>query len=236
MNKKLLLIIPITTIIIIAGIFLVLQLNNDSDDDDNDDDSNLALPLDLKKGRLLEVDITMAEGMDYPTAFDIAKSMGIDFITLSFGWDDIETEPYNYTNENLEIANWYYPLKNCKIALVIAPIDTNVDRRPTDLKGKAFNDTQVISRCKDMLYNVSTQLSNVDILSLSIGNEIDAYLGLDQKAWANYTDFFNQTSDYARTLWPNAKIGCKTMFEAITKTHKIEASLLNNYNYLLPYL
>jgi len=122
MNKRILLIISIAAIIVIAGI-LIFQLNNKPQNrSDSDDDDVSSLLFELKGDRLLGIDVNMANGMDYDTAFGIAKNTGIDFVTLSFGWDDIETSPMNYTNDNLEIANWYYPSKNCKIALVIAPI------------------------------------------------------------------------------------------------------------------
>ncbi|MFX1256756.1 MAG: hypothetical protein ACFFAN_02770 [Promethearchaeota archaeon] len=232
MNKKVLLIIPIIIITLVASV-LFLQLNNKSSNGSNSDDDDPISPVNkvvLKGDRLLGIDVNPASGVDYNAAFDIANTTGMDFVSLSFGWNDIETTPHNYTNEYLEIANYYYPSKNCKIALIIAPIDTNVNRMPIDIKDKPFNDTEVISRYNDMLYNVSDQLKDVDIISLSIGNEVNAYLGSDQNAWANYTDFFNQTSKYARTLWPNTKIGCKTMFKALTVTNKDEIFTLNNFS------
>ena len=233
MNKKVLLIIPIVIIALVTSV-LFLQLNNKSSNGSNSDDDDSTLPPAdknvLKGDRLLGIDVNPAYGVDYDAAIDIANTTGMDFVSLSFGWNDIETTPLNYTNENLWIANNYYPPRNCKIALIIAPIDTNVNRMPTDIKDQPINDTEVISRFNAMLYNVSTQLNTVDLISLSIGNEVNTYLGADQEAWANYTDFFNQTSKYARTLWPSIKIGCKTMFKALIETNKNEIFMLNNFS------
>jgi hypothetical protein len=46
---------------------------------------------------------------DYIKSVKLAEELKFDFTTLSISWDDIEIKPYEYKNENLKLANDYYP-------------------------------------------------------------------------------------------------------------------------------
>jgi hypothetical protein len=168
----------------------------------------------LEGNRILQMDVKEASDGDYDAAMQIAINAGAEAVSMSLGWDDIETAPGEFNPETnwLEIANAYYPMQEIAVSLVINPIDTNVDRRPQDLRDKDYDDPQVIARYNALLDYIHIQIPDLQLVSLSIGNEIDATLGDDAEAWQQYTNFFAATSVHARTLWPDVPVGSKVMY------------------------
>jgi hypothetical protein len=166
-----------------------------------------------KGNRILEIDITEGADDDFAQALQLARDAGAGAVSLSVSWDDIETAPGVYQPEPnwLEIANLYYSALDLPISLVISTIDTNVDRRPPDLRDKPYDDPETTARFNAMLDYVVTQISDLELTSLSIGNEIDGILGGDAELWRQYTVFFQTTADHARSLWPGLRVGSKVM-------------------------
>ncbi|MGD8848611.1 MAG: hypothetical protein PVF18_02750, partial [Anaerolineales bacterium] len=74
--------------------------------------------------------------------------VGIDFVSLTVYWDDFETAPGTFNPEInwLDITNSYYSAADISLALVIAPIDTNVLHVPEDLYEVPFDDLEMITR------------------------------------------------------------------------------------------
>ncbi|MBT7782008.1 MAG: hypothetical protein HN741_03680, partial [Anaerolineae bacterium] len=171
-----------------------------------------------KGDRILAIDVTESVDGDYDAAINTAINAGAEAVSLSLFWDDIEIAPEEYSPDPdwLAIANAYYPTHNIALDLVITPIDTNQNRVPEDLKDLPFDDPAVIARFNKMLDYAFAQIPNLDLVSLSIGNEIDASLGTDGQKWAEFTAFFAETSAHARTLRPNLVVGTKGMFDGIT--------------------
>ncbi|NOY99848.1 MAG: hypothetical protein GXP40_11735 [Chloroflexi bacterium] len=171
-----------------------------------------------KGGRILSIDVTDPADGDYDAALRAALSAGAQAVGLSVFWDDIETAPGEYQpNPNfLEIANAYYPARRTAIDLVLNPIDTNQLRTPADLRDRPFDDPEVIARFNKLLDYVFAQIPDLELVSLSIGNEIDAYLGTDADKWAQYQAFFEAASAHARELRPGLVVGTKGMFDGIT--------------------
>jgi len=167
---------------------------------------------DVPRGdRMLGIDVSEAEGEDYDQAFQLARQAGMQFTSLSVAWDDLEPRPGEYAPAPnfLAIANLYYPAQHVPLALTITPIDTNRTRLSADQQGRAFDDPEVIQRFERMLDYVFTQIPDVELAVLAIGNEVDATLGSDGAAWARYQTFFEATSAYGRRLRPHVPVGVK---------------------------
>ena len=179
-----------------------------------------------KGDRLLGISITDGS-VGFEESFTTIKEVGAQFIELPLNWDDIETSPGTYGNRFLNIANMYYPPTNTKVLLTINPIDTNVLHLPEDLTDRNFDDPEVIERYKRLMDYVFSQIPDLDLVAISIGNEIDAYLGEDSGKWDQYQRFFKETSNYIRDKKPAVKIGCKTTFEAATEKNEEEIKILN---------
>ncbi|MFO8035376.1 MAG: hypothetical protein R6U57_01935 [Anaerolineales bacterium] len=179
--------------------------------------------------RTLEIHINEAENGDYDQAVEKSKAAGAESVSLSVFWDEIETTPgvYQPDPNYLEIANLYYPPQQLAVSLVISVLDTTQTRLPPDLEGKPLDDPKVISRFKGLLEYTATQIPDLQLTSLAIGNEIDGVLGEDQEAWQAYRTFFRETSQYARRLWPEVPVGTKITFGGLAGPMRETARILN---------
>ena len=168
--------------------------------------------------RMLGIDVSEAEGEDYDQAFQLAREAGMQFTSLSVAWDDLEPRPGEFAPDPdwLAIANLYYPAQHVPLALTITQIDTNRTRLPADLQGRAFDDPEVIQRFERLLEKVFTQIPDVELAVLAIGNEVDATLGSDAEAWARYRTFFEATAAHARGLRPGIQVGVKVTMGGLT--------------------
>lgn len=179
--------------------------------------------------RILVVDANEAEGETYGSVVARSQSIGVHRFNLSIQWDELETSPGTYQPavNLLGIANTYYPEINAQISLMIGPIDTNNDRRPSDLQGRAFDDPVVIQRFRALLDYVFTQIPNLELNVLSIGNEVDALLGMNQDAWRAYTTFLQEAQAYAQQLRPGLRVGVKVTHNGLTGAAANLAQTLN---------
>jgi hypothetical protein len=228
MEKKKILVFGIVTIAIVTlGTIIPLSIlhyfPNSKDPFDPPDSPG---EVTAKGDRLLGIQISERADHDFEAGFQEAQSAGIDFITLTQQWDDIETSPGVYyngeTNHILKIANDYYSFYGVKVALIINPIDTVKLDIPSDLEGTPLNNSQVITRYNNLADWIFSQIPNLNLISFSIGNEIDIYLEDDSQKWDEFTDFFNQTYQHIKSLDSNLKVGTKATFhgliEGISKT------------------
>ncbi len=222
--------ILIWALIVIGALFILLVLFGENDKISvTDYDYTVKQPVVQKGNRLLGIAVTEGS-VGFDKAFSTAQDVGIEFIEFPWQWDDLEKTPEKYENQYLDIANIYYPSQNTRVALTINPIDTTNLRLPKDLKNKTFDDPEVIKRYNKLIDYVFSKIPNLDIVSLSIGNEIDIYLGTDKEKWGQYQRFFEATSTYVKTNYPGIKVGTKATFGGITKTNKEELKALNKHN------
>ena len=179
-------------------------------------------------GRLLGLDITQSQSGTYDDAFNIAKSAGNEFVTLTLDWDTVETSPGVYDDTWLDVANLYYPAQGMKLALILSSADTVNDRRPADLRMLAWNDGSVVQRYKNLIDHALSRLPAVDLMLLSIGSEVDVFLGADTENWTEYTDFYNQTSAYVKNkVSPLTTVGVKTTFDGTVTNRTTLVQALN---------
>lgn len=226
MNKRLLAFITVLSIIVFA-------CNETTETAPNlQPDTAQVVDAQPKADRILAIDVTEAADGDYDHAVTKAMNAGAEALSLSLFWDDLETAPgeYNPDPNWLEIANAYYPTRGIAVDLVLNPIDTNQNRLPEDLKGLPLDDSAVIERFNKLQDYVFSQTPNLDIVAYSIGNEIDGYLGTDEKKWAEYTAFYKATSAHAKSLHPNIVVGTKGMFDGITRNAANYFQRINKYS------
>ncbi|MBI2920687.1 MAG: hypothetical protein HYY18_06335 [Planctomycetes bacterium] len=169
--------------------------------------------------RWLGIGVTDPKDGDYAKAFDEARRVGMRHVVLSFDWRDLETKPGEFRPEMdfLQIANAWYPPRKTPVHLMIRPIHTNQDVRPAHLKGLAFDDPKVVAAFKALLDWAFTRIPDLDVPSLSIGSEIDGWLGEDAARWNQYTAFVKETAAHARKLRPGLRIACEAMFAGLSR-------------------
>jgi hypothetical protein len=169
-----------------------------------------------KGSRHFGIHVSETETGGYDQAFSLAKSVGMDVIPLSLSWTQIQTD-HGFDGSILDAANAYYGAQNIPIHLTIAsPINTNVTDVPSSIRGLALDDARVIAAFRVLLDSVHARLPRVQLHTFIIGNEIDATLGTDDRAWSTFQTFFDSARAYARTLWgPALRVSSTITFNGV---------------------
>jgi hypothetical protein len=165
---------------------------------------------------LLSIDITLADGEDYPSAVRVVKDGGADATSLSLFWDDLETEPGVYAPKDNwpTIANLYFPATGLAYTLTFSVIDTVVDRRPPDLQGLAWDDPLVINRFTAHADAVLARMPRVQFKAIAIGNEVDAFLTTPSDVVA-YARFLVAVRDHLAKTRPGVPVAAKLTFSGL---------------------
>ncbi len=167
--------------------------------------------------RLLGMDVTQPEGAPFEACFEMARAAGAEAIQLPIMWDDCEKSPGVFTPDPdwLAIADAYYGPRQVPVHLVLVPIDTNNRRVPADLASVPFDDPRMIERFGAWLDWALGRVPAVKLVSLSIGNEVDALLA-GEADWAAYGVFFEAARERARRVRPGCPVGVKMTWGGLT--------------------
>ncbi len=177
-------------------------------------------------GRLLGIAITEPANKDFDAAFRIARSAGMQVVSLSLAWDDVEKAPGKFESPLPKVANAFYGASKVRVSLRLATFDTNNNRYPADLRDRPLDDPGVIARFNAFAEWVIGQLPDVELADVSIGNEVDASLGTDSKKWAQYTTFFIAARKHILDKRSGVRIGSNLTFGAFAgATEKFVAKL-----------
>ncbi|MGL5009074.1 MAG: hypothetical protein ACRC6I_04280 [Paracoccaceae bacterium] len=166
---------------------------------------------------ILSIDITLAEGEEYPDAVAVIRAAGAGATSLSLFWDELEPTPGVYAPKDNwpAIANIYFPFTGLDFTLTFSVIDTVADRRPPDLQGLPWDDPLVIARFTAHLTAVLERLPNVPIIAIAVGNEVDAHLA-DPDDIAAYARFLAAARTHLATLRPGLPVAAKLTFSGLT--------------------
>ena len=216
------------SISVLFALFCLLILPGCSSPSNQTQDEDNTAPV-ARGERILVVDVNEAEGEEYADVVARSRSAGANVFNISIQWDELETAPgvFEPSVDLLGIANAYYPNIGAEVSLMIGPIDTNNDRMPSDLRGRPYNDPVVIQRFRSLLDYVFSKIPDLQLSTFAIGNEVDAFLGLDADAWEEYSEFFRETSAYARQLRPGLTIGVKVTYGGLIGSSANYARTLN---------
>lgn len=156
--------------------------------------------------RVLGIHVGAAEDGSYDAAIALAKSFGTEAVPLLFTWTMIEPAPLTYDATLPSIANVYYPAVGLRLSLAIAPINTNVIERPSDLAGLAWDDPALIARFNAMQDFLFSEIPDVVLESYAIGNEVDATL-VTAADYAAYKAFYEAAKAHAKSLRSGLRVG-----------------------------
>ncbi len=134
-----------------------------------------------------------------------------------------------YGQSTLDNAEKIFPPFHLKIYLGIEPINNVNSRLPRDLKGKPFDDPEVIERYKGVVDYALSRTEKVEILGFIVGNEIEAYLKNDRQRWGEFTRFFQAVYPYIKQKRPDLPIGVKAGMDGYLKKNSDELRNLNQY-------
>jgi len=180
--------------------------------------------------RLFNIDINLAPGEDYTDIFMQMCELGLNSVKLSFDWTDIEYAPGQYENENPGIANIFYPAFNTRVDLMIRPVHTGTLRVPDDIANLPLDDPQVIERFNAMLDWTLSQMSDTTIGSLSIGSELDSYLGTNARLWEQYENFAIAVRVFLADNYPEIPVAFEMIYSSLLNDNTAEfAQSLNQH-------
>jgi hypothetical protein len=158
-----------------------------------------------KGNRLLHIDISPSEELDEVDSFSLARSRaGINATLVGGSWPEVETAPRKFNYPGLKSANSIY--KDIKVVLELNPIESFIRTVPSDLQTVPFDDPAMIARFKKLLDVVFSQLPDLQITALWIGNEVTGYLDKSGE-WDAYQTFYETVGAYARNIRPGIKVG-----------------------------
>ena len=177
--------------------------------------------------RLLGVSISDRADGDFDAAFQEARDAGMQATGLSLAWDDLEVAPgvYEPAVDFLAIAAAYYPPRETSLLLSINPIDTNRRRVPDHLRGRDWDDPVLVEAFRNLLDWALATAAPLELVALSIGNEIDATLASADE-WAAYREFHRQVSAHARAHRPGLRVGAKITVGGLQGPFAAEAAAL----------
>lgn len=164
--------------------------------------------------RTLSAHINEARGEDFGAAVAQAQAHGVSAVPFVLHWDEIERRSGRYEPRPnwAEIANRHFPLLGLRVHLVVPVIDTNNDRRPAWLRGRPFADPECVAAFGRFLEWLVARTPAIDLISFSIGNEIDALLGSEPARWADFAAFWRAGAERFRALRPRVPVGGKLMW------------------------
>jgi len=178
-----------------------------------------------KGNRILNIDISPSEELDEVDAFFLARTrVGIDAALVGGSWPEVETAPGKFNYPGLKRANSIY--KDVKIVLELNPIESFIRTVPPDLQTVAFDDPVMIARFKKLLDVVFSQLSDLQITALWIGNEVTGYLDKTDE-WNAYQTFYETVGAYAKTIRPGIKVGTVGTFDGLMQICPAQMKSLN---------
>jgi hypothetical protein len=173
--------------------------------------------------RVLAIDAL--NGSNLPASLQAAQSAGGQSVTQLVTWTMIETSPGVYNTLVLQPAGSLVPQQGMSVSLMIAIINTTVKDVPPDLASLAFDDPVMIARFEALLDQIFAALPGTQLVSLGIGNEVEAYLNSDT-LWTQYKNFYNAVAAYARAKRPGLKVGVQGTLYGVVGTWKSQYSAL----------
>jgi hypothetical protein len=159
-------------------------------------------------------------------AVALAQGAGVRGVIATYTWSDLEPSPGQIDVSALQSGLGYYRQKGLQILLGIQVINTVKREVPSDLEDVAFDDPQFISRFHALLDAVRGALSGGERY-ISIGNEVDAYLGSQPAQWGTYTAFYADAVSYLHANSPQLSVGVTTTFSGYSAGNPAAVQALN---------
>jgi hypothetical protein len=150
-------------------------------------------------GRRLCVALTPAPGeVTIDEAYRVAVSLGMSEPgDINVDWGRVEPEPGELRNPDGELAalNELYA-GAASVSLTLAPIQTTYVSVPPDLEGRRWNDPELVARYLGALDRVLAALDDVAVHVVSVGNEVDAFLGTDRAQLTEFAELVRAVNEH----------------------------------------
>lgn len=175
------------------------------------------------------MDVNTPANGNYENAIALAKQVGVQTVSLTLNWEDIETAPGVYLpRENLlAIANAYYPARGLRVDLFLITRDPMGKHVPTDLQHLPMNDPRVIARFKQFVNYVFTQIPNLQCNFLLLGAEVDIGLAANATEWKQYEEFVKAVRSHIVQRKPGLRVGVSATLHTFTGVYRAQLQRMN---------
>jgi len=187
--------------------------------DPDDTNTYVYLPPVPKGSRQLAIDFTDL-GNDQKLHTDLVQNLGADAAAMRLQWAYLEGAPFVFNGPQaawLPIANTTFAQQGLALTLNLDPIAGSSLAMPSDLRyglqsgTLTFSSPSVVNRYLALLSFVHSQLGNVRVVSLQIGQDVDLYAAnpsATTQFWADYYNFYTQMAGAAKAMWGSSlKVG-----------------------------
>jgi hypothetical protein len=139
-------------------------------------------------------------------AMELAYENHCRVVQMGWTWSSLEPAPGQFALTDLTSALAIMSQRGFKVMLNIQVINTNVKETPSDLLGVPFSAPVMASRFQALLNQLAPHLDE-RVVSLSVGNEVDAYLASHPDEWSTYRTFFEAAVQHLHTIRPGLPVG-----------------------------
>jgi len=150
----------------------------------------------------------------------------LDGFQIAVKWSELEPTPGRYDFKKLDDSLGMAKLIGADASLTIQTIDTNNRALPEDLAAQPFASADMTSRWQAFLTNLAPRLGK-RVRWISLGNEVDVYLGEHSDEVADYLSFLQSGRSVLKRLAPQAAIGVTSTYDGSVKradlVEKLEA-------------
>lgn len=168
-------------------------------------------------------------------AFAECIASGVDSYELAVAWSDLESSPGVVDLATLDGLLTTIQSSGLVPYLVLRTIDTVTLNLPADLAdpldgaafrtGLGFDHPTVLARFASLLDQLVPLLVQRGGFYLSVGNEVDIWLGSRPAEVAAYATFVRAARDRAHALEPRLAVGATATFAAITDAPSLFAAV-----------
>lgn len=152
-----------------------------------------------------------------------ALDTGVDAVVLAFMWSELEPSPGIYDTTLLEKFLAITDLFTMTPYLVIRTIDTVKLNLPADLLDSSgnlanerhFDDPVIAARFEALLDKVVPLMAAHRGFFISVGNEIDGWLGSHPQEVTPFIHFMTAARTHIQTLAPGMGVGATIMFNGV---------------------
>ena len=144
--------------------------------------------------------------------FSIDRAMTLAYenhcraVQMGWTWSSLEPLPGQYQLDDLVNALTVMKQRGFKIMLNLQVINTNVKETPSDLVGTSFSSPTMITRFRSLLNQVIPFVDE-NVVSISVGNEVDAYLVSHPEEWETYRIFYEAAVQHLHAAKPGLPVG-----------------------------
>ena len=154
--------------------------------------------------------------------------LGVSSAYINVKWSDLENEQA-FNPKALQDQLGVLKLLGGDCVVCIKPIDTTVKCVPIALVNRKFDDPQMINQWELMLQMVLPLLPK-NVKAISLGNEVDVYLGNHPDEVAGYLNLVKSSRTFLRGAGLKTPVGVITTFDGLQRRPELVKQIQSNFD------